>query len=203
MSDSVFPILPGLAWDIKKTPQFFTKTQRSASGLEVRLSFSGVPLWNFELAYEFLREDASFAELSDLLGFFCACGGDFDDWLFTDPSDCQAVDQQFGTGDGATKDFQLGRYFGSFFEPISNVNALTNIKMAGTETTAFTIVDGLVSFTSPPAAGAALTWNGSYYFRCRFTDPQQEYQNFASKLWELQSCSFVGRLGFRPAITLL
>ncbi|MEW6563309.1 MAG: DUF2460 domain-containing protein [Pseudomonadota bacterium] len=53
---------------------------------------------------------------------------------------------------------------------------------------------GLVTFTTPPANAAVLTWTGSYYYRCRFLQDGMEFSAFMSKLWEAKRVEFVGSL---------
>lgn len=203
MSNQVFPSLPGLSWDVVKRPEFATKVQRSVSGREFRAAFMQYPLWSFDLSYEFLRGGNLGAEMKTLAGFFLQMRGQFDSFLFTDPADSAVTDQSFGLGDGVTTQFQLVRAYGAggfaFIEPVQNVNALINVKVGGVAKTAgidFTVdANGLVTFASAPADGVPLTWTGTYYFRCRFTQDEAEFNNFMRDLWELKSLSFVGAPG--------
>ena len=50
---------------------------------------------------------------------------------------------------------------------------------------------GLVTFAAAPIAGAALTWSGSFYWRCRFVLDQLDFAKFAYRLWNLRTCKFV------------
>ena len=43
MSDVLFPELPGLEWDLTKTPTFNTKIMTSVNGREGRGTYQGVP----------------------------------------------------------------------------------------------------------------------------------------------------------------
>lgn len=53
---------------------------------------------------------------------------------------------------------------------------------------------GLVTFTTPPANAAVLTWSGSYYYRCRFLQDSMEFNKFLSGLWEAKKVEFIGSL---------
>lgn len=198
MSNVLLPTLPGLAWNTKKTPEFNTGVQRSVNLSELRASFSSTPVWNFERDYELLRDDAT-TELAQLVGFFLARYGAWDSWLFADPDDSIALLMPFGTGDGSTTAFQLKRALGVYSEAVSNIAAAPSIYKAGvlkTVTTDYAIsATGLVTFTSAPANGAALTWSGTYYFRCRFKNDMQEFEQFMSKLWDAKTVEFIGSLG--------
>lgn len=205
MSNAVFPTLPGLGWNIVRSPIFVNRRQRSVSGREVAFSYQQYPLTQFSLNYELLRDNATYPELGTLTGFYLARQGSFDSFLFTDPADQSVTDAGFGTGDGTTTQFQLVRPYGAggftYAEPVQSVNALTNIKVGGvvkTLTTDYSIdANGLVTFVAAPAAAAALTWTGTYYYRCRFTHDQADFTTFLSNYWSAKKIEFVGAVGNR------
>jgi len=83
---------------------------------------------------------------------------------------------------------------------VMNPLAVTNIKAAGAVVSGagYTIGStGLVTFTTAPASGAALTWTGTYYFRCRFTKDQIEFDGFMQDLYELKKVEMIGAPGNR------
>lgn len=196
MSNSVLINPVGLKFDNTKAPNFMTLIQESVSGKENRLGLRQYPKWVFSLSYEILRDTVAFNELETLGGFFLQMRGQLDSFLYSDPQDNAVVDQNFGTGNGSTTQFQLSRAWGGFNEPVQNVNAITNIKKAGVAVTlgsGYTISStGLVTFATAPAAGNALTWTGTFYYRCRFTQDASEYNQFMQNLWELKQLSFIG-----------
>lgn len=200
MSNYALPSLPGLAFNAIKAPAFSTKVKRSVSGMEARAAFMAYPLWNFTLVYEVLRH-GSINDLRQLMGFFLARQGQFDSFLFTDPDDNSVTDQAIGTGGGSVAAFQLARTFGygsgaTFTEPVQNVNAIANVKVAGvvkSTGTDYTVSStGLVTFVTPPSTGQAVTWSGSFYYRCRFLQDESEFNKFMQDLWELKKLQFVG-----------
>ncbi|OIR10972.1 hypothetical protein GALL_71430 [mine drainage metagenome] len=196
MSNNVFPILPGLAWNIHKRPTWKTRIQRSVGGWETRVAQQLYPIWEFELPYEFLRSAGGYSELQTLMGFYLARQGSFDNFLYTDSSDSSVTAQQFGTGDGATVAFQLSRPYGGFAEPVQNINGTPAIYVNGTLKTAGTDYNinstGLVTFTAAPANGAVLTWTGNYYYRVRFAEDNADFTNVMNNLWELKKLNFLG-----------
>jgi uncharacterized protein (TIGR02217 family) len=193
--------MAGLKWDSVKAPEFSTKVMRAVSGKELRAAYMSYPLYTFKLSYEVLRDDVANNELKTLAGFFLARQGQYDSFLFTDPSDHAVTAQSFGTGDGTTTAFQLVRAYGGFSEPVQNVNGAPSIYVNGTlktVTTHYTLSStGLVTFTAGniPTSGQALTWTGSYYFRVRFTADMAEFSQFLQNLWELKQLEFVGATG--------
>ncbi len=190
MSDLVFPTLPGLKWDIVKTPQFATAISKHVSGREVRASNYAYPLWKWEMSYEFLRETAGFAELETLAGFFLARHGAFDTFLFADPSEPNSVaGYSVGTGDGLTTSFQLTKTYAGFAEPIGYVDQTTlGVSVGGVMQASgwSLIMPNTIVFITAPAAGAAITASYTWYYRVRFADDAHDYNNFMYQLWELK-----------------
>jgi uncharacterized protein (TIGR02217 family) len=194
VSQAVFPTLAGLEWNVTRTPAWKTLIQEATSGKEARAALWSVPSWTWSLSYSKL-DAGTLAELQTLVGFFNARQGRFDTFLYTDPDDNSVTDQSFGTGNGAATQFQLVRAFGGFVEPVRDVNTLTNIKKAGVtqnNPADYTIsATGLVTFTSAPANGAALTWTGTYYWRCRFLKDSSDFTAFVKQLYENKKVEFV------------
>lgn len=199
MSNQVFPALPGLTLTQTKTPQWLTKIQTAVSGKETRAAFRSAAIYKFSLSYDILREAAAYTELQTLLGFFNARQGAFDSFLYTDPSDSSVVANSFGTGDGTTKSFQLVRTISGSIEPVMNLNGTAQIYDNGslkTVTTDYTIdSQGMVTFVVAPVAGHALTWTGSYYYRCRFIEDSIDFSKFMYQLWEVKKLEMLGCLG--------
>lgn len=193
MSNAIFPDLPGLTWDITRTPEFSTTMVTGADGGETPIANWAYPLWRWTLVYEILRDDAT-DELRTLMGFFLNRYGKADDFLFDDVTDNAVVGQQLGIGDGSTTGYQCIRAFDGFVEPVKNLKSAPTVYLNGIETTAWTISDsGLITFTAPPASGAIITADLSYYWRVRFDLDAAEFNQFAYQLWEFQECKLVSK----------
>lgn len=193
MSDAIFPTLPGLDWDVSKTPEFYTITKTSPTGLDVSAVLAAYPRWHFSLSYAFLRDDGTTTgELQQLVGFFLQRYGNVDDFLYLDPSDNTATNQVISIGDGVTKQFQLCRNYGGFVEPVYGVVSGTpKIAVDGVLTTDISISSkGLVTFNTAPAVNAVISWSGKYYYRVKFNDTSTEFNNFLYKLWEAKKVEF-------------
>lgn len=114
-------------------------------------------------------------EVAELIAFFEARGGRLAGFRFRDPTDFKscvpsgapaAGDQAIGTGDGSRKIFQLAKTYGTGPEavvrPIAKPVAGT-VKVAvagvalGAGTFAVDATTGLVTLTTAPSAGAAVT----------------------------------------------
>lgn len=200
MGNLVFPSLPGQVPGPKMTPTFKTRVQEAESGAERRATKMAYPKWRFSLDFSVLSSAVASLELQQLVGLFLACRGSWDSFLYSSPVDYAVTNMAFGTGTGVQTQFQLTRSFGAsgmtFVEPVQNVQAVSAIKVNGVTKTAgtdYTIgATGLVTFTSAPANGAALTWSGTFYYRCRFQRDEAEFNQFLQDLWEHKNCAFVG-----------
>ena len=193
----IFPVLPGLAWSVTKTPIFETRIQRAVSGRELRALDYPYPLWQFTLDFSVLRDDPAggFDELRTLLGFFLSCQGAYAEFLFRDPSDDQVTGQSIGTGDASASVFQLQRAIGGFTEPIVAPEAVSAVYFNGiVQSPAGYSVDadtGLLTFTTPPPAGLAITADFTFWFRCRFVDDRYDFENFMYRLWQVKKMTFI------------
>jgi uncharacterized protein (TIGR02217 family) len=195
MSNLVLPVLPGMTFPVVKSPNWRTIVQGASSGAETRIGLWSFPLWDWTLTYDFLRNDPANAhdELYTLLGFYNQVRGSYDSWLFSDPDDSSVTTQSFGTGNGSLTQFQLARTRGGFVEPVTNLSGAPTILVNGdVQSSGYSVsATGLVTFTSPPANGAALTWTGSFYWRCRFKEDSISPSKFVSLVWELSKLEFV------------
>lgn len=192
MSNAVFPVLPGLTWDVMKIPTWSTRVQQSVSGKEIRLATFSYPIWHFKLIYELLRDDAT-NELTTLMGFYNQRQGAFDSFLYRDPSDNGITAQLIGIGNGTTTAFQIVRAYGGFVEPIYNLNGSPSIYLNGVlQSSGYNVNStGLVTFSAAPAAAVAITATFNFYYRVRFKNDLLEFNQFMLNLWELQQCELV------------
>lgn len=194
MSNAVYPVLPGLTFPIVKRKIFSTIVQKSISGREVRVANYAAPLYVWELPYEFLHDNNphgngdSFAfALQVLSAFQAARYGQFDSFLFLDPDDNSATDEQLGVGDGSNKLFQVGHNLGGgVVEPLTDISGLS-VKLNGTPTAAYTVsATGLITFTTAPGNGVVVTASFSFWYRVVFDEDQLEWSKFSSHLHEVK-----------------
>jgi len=192
MSDAIFPDLNGLGLGIKKKPEFVTLQQTSVLGVDKTLNLRPYPRWTFTLAYEYLVDKSSADDdIQQLIGFYLNRYGKYDDWLYYDLYDNTCTKQTFGTGDGSTTVFQLCRSYGTFIEPVIGIVTKPTIYIDGTATTAFTwTTKGKITFTTAPDSDAILKWSGDFYYRCRFTEDETEFEEIVNNLWSAPSVLF-------------
>jgi uncharacterized protein (TIGR02217 family) len=221
MSNLLFPKIRGLAWEVVKNPTLSTDIQSSLAGREVRIQNFQNPIWEFTLIYEYLlndprfRDDTGSTPLEQLIGFFLARGGQFDDFLLNESDLTQRLEdsvfsgQPIGTGDGITVNFQLIRNFGGFLEACQNpANQSAKIYVNGVakvQGTDYTISLGVVTFTLAPALGAAITADFTFLHRVRFdlgtsrsnsgassgTREGIEFSNFYYNLYECKEVQLI------------
>lgn len=197
MSNTIFPALAGLAMTVSRIPMAKTIVKETPSGREYRGRLMLYPRYEYQLAFDILgdRGGAWYDGFRTLLGFFNARYGSFDSFLFDDPDDDAVTNALFATGDAATKTFQLNRDLGGFTEPVYDIKGGAQIYVAGvlkTLGTDYTISNsGAVTFTAAPAALAALTWSGGYYWRVRFKDDTAQFDKFMYQLWQLKQLSLL------------
>src|SRR5690349_10875261 len=184
MSNTLFPKIKGLAWNVVKTPTFSTEMQESLAGREVRLQNFQNPIWEYTLTYDYLlndprvRDENEQTPLETLVGFFLARGGQFDDFLLNESDltgrleDSVYSGQPIGVGDGTTKSFQIVRNFGGFLEAVQNpMNQTATVYLNGsakTQGTDYTLANGVVTFATAPGVGVNITADFIMLHRVRF-----------------------------------
>lgn len=210
MSNAIFPKLPGLTFDIKPTPTWSTVVQRAKNRTTARIQNDPYPLWLFEINFEFLRDSApqrpgrdalnpsNYSELQQLVGFYNARGGSFDNFLL-DPGmltgrkgDWEAHGAPAGTGDGTTTTFYLQRDCGGFYDLVQatvgtlvmSINGVVQLASSWTQN-----ANGSITFTSAPAAGAVVTWDGHWMYRVRFSEDKLD--GLAMFMYQLYECQKV------------
>ena len=192
MSNAIFPTLAGVTWDIEKSPEWATGVADATSGRQYTLARRLYPIWHFDLPFAVLRASGSWTEYQQLVGFHNARKGRSDDFLYFDPRDNTVAAQPFAFGDGVTRTFRLVRTLGGFPEPVGAVNTGSVIVQVAGVTTAVTFSADLsqVTFAAAPAAGAALTWSGQFYFRCRFENDKLSVKQFMQDMHSAASVKF-------------
>jgi uncharacterized protein (TIGR02217 family) len=178
--------------------RFPTAISRGATGgperrTEIVTLASGREERNTRWAHSRRRYNAGFGvksldDLHEVIRFFEERRGrlhgfrwkDHADWKSCPPQQqVSALDQPIGTGDGLATSFQLVKRYGSglrdYVRTITRPAAGTvRAAVSGIETTAFTVdaATGLVTFTTAPAAGAAITAGFAFDVPVRFDTDQ-------------------------------
>jgi len=191
----------GQAYPGIRRKQNSTVVQTSASGNEVRVANYQFPRFQWEMPFNWLSGDPAIEDFQTLLGFLESRAGAFDSFLFVDPDDCYVAAQFIGTGDGVTKNFQLQRTFGSFTQPVYEINGVianyptesppaVAVYIDGVlQSSGYTIsstdptvpaLGGLLKFTvAPPAPSTGhpriITADFAYFWRVRLLEDESEF----------------------------
>lgn len=195
---SVFPSnLPGLAWDVLKTPISSTRVQTARSGLEYRASNWSFGKYKWQLTYSCIRQNRSgLTEFQQLFGFCLGMQGMFQPFLYSDPTDNSVVNQGLGVGNSTQTVFPLVRTLGGWTDPNLVANAVTNVYLNGTPTSAYTVVQvgqygpDSISLNSAPGSGVVVSATFTYYWPVRFLQDDPEFNNFAYQFWGLKKILF-------------
>lgn len=200
MTLSVFPSnLPGLAWDVLKTPFSSTRVLTARSGLEYRAANWSYGKYKWELNYTVLRQNRNgLTELQQLMGFCLQMQGMFANFLYTDPTDNSVMQQALGTGNATQTVFPLLRTFGGWTDPNLVLNILTAVYLNGVlqNPTTYSAVQvgqyGIdsIQFNSAPGGGAQVAATFTYYFPVRFLQDDPEFTNFAYQFWAQKKLQF-------------
>lgn len=175
-----------IAFQAQGGPSFSTTINIGFSGHEQRNRNWAFALskWQIELSYK------SLDYFQAVYNFWLAVGGRADAFRFKDAKDYSATGQSIGTGDGSNKIFQLVKtytagsrtYTRNIVKPVTSsvkkfdgtscadtVKIYDNgtLKTAGTDYT-LDYTTGIVTFTTAPAAGHAITADFEFHFPARF-----------------------------------
>lgn len=183
-----FPTLPGFTFPVKKAPLWMTKPLSSVSGRRTRFPSRNIPQWKYTVNFDVLRQFSSFTEYETLVGFYNQMSGSAGLFSYTDSTDYSVTNHVFGTGDGISTKFMLLRTLGGFAEPVYVFAG--SIFLNGIVTTAYTFVNGVLTFTTPPGPGTTLTWTGTFKWLCRFDDDEIEFEQIDNSRWKLSNLVF-------------
>ena len=199
--EGAYPVYPlpssQCPYSRKRTPVWKSILQESVSGKQVAAALWTTPRWKWELQYDVIGTNTvngrNYTGYDALAGLFHQCRGQYLPFRFLDPEDCSITGQHIGTGDGSTVSFQMVRSLGGVAEPVKDVMVSPQpvVYVAGAVVTGWTIsADGVLTFTTAPAAGAAVTADFSFYWRCRFLSDELELENFADLYWSAGKVEF-------------
>lgn len=205
------PVLPNFnGFSVHKRPTFETTVRSPPSGREVTRFQMPVPLWEFELTYEVLRDQSQnqvktflsgFTEFESLSQVFVALGGQFARFYYNDLTDNSRTGQAIGVGNGTNVSFRMMRTIFSgpyaYTQPVGavNVGASVNVYINGSlqsgSTYGFDSTNRFLVFNTAPTLGAVVTADFAFYYYCRFIDDKLEFDQFDAAIrYALKSLRF-------------
>ena len=198
--DVPYPL--ALGRDATITPEFSTSVAVTASGYERRNS-----LWSdARLRFDVGPGIRSEAELGTLLGFFRARRGAARGFRLRDPSDFSSkamiaaptmTDQLIGTGNGTAASFALTKLYGQ--GAAVQLRRITRpqpgsvtVSVDGVSVSGWTLdPGGIISFTTPPAAGKLVRAGFLFDVPVRFAEDRLEISGAAFAAGEAPSVPII------------
>lgn len=188
--------LAGITFNRTKRPVFSSRVLTARSGKEQRVANWPFPKWQFELEYEFLRENTN-TEFQTLVGFFLSCFGQQLPFLYQDPFDNTVAAQVIGVGDGSTQNFRLVRAFGGFVDQIYNAS-ITNVYVGGvlqsgsawSAAASGSYGNDTVHLNSAPGSNVTVSADFTFNFVCRFLNDQYDFTQLWTAFWEQKKLDF-------------
>lgn len=176
------------------------------TGAEEIVSTQSVPRWGFDVA----EGVKSRAQANELVRFYVARGGLSNSFRFKDPLDYTSnsdgtvayavTDQNIGTGDGATKAFQLRKAYGdaaatvyrTITKPVSGrvavaVNGVAQTDPGWSYPWSVGSTTGIVTFTTAPPASESVTAGFEFDCEVRFEEALDESFLVSHDGWESHS----------------
>lgn len=200
MTIQTFPSsLPGIQFGNIKRPVFDTRVVVGNNGREQRAARRIVPRWEFELSYEFLRDNVN-NEFQTLIGFVLNQLGQLNPFYYTDPYDNTATGQVIGTGDGTTTTFRLVRnVLGSsgFIDLVYYCPTLSNVYLNGTmQSSGFSLSasanygNDSITFASAPSSGVVISADFNFAYVCRLLEDKYDFGQLWPDFYEAKKIDF-------------
>lgn len=210
----IFPALPE-GFPIRLSIVMDTTVGTTKSLREVRVANQQLPLWDIEIPFQELRDQTQnqvpyepftypvvYQQYEELCQLWLMMYGQTNVFAYDAHWDDSRSDQFIAKGDGITYVFTIIRTWGygltATSAPIGVINTVFDVEVNGvtvsplhyyTDRNKIYFVDGLGN-TYPPGNGLDITMTFSYYYLCRFTEDEQDFEEFAKNRWTVPSLKF-------------
>lgn len=158
------------ALDMKMGPVFQTTVIPLMGGYEDRNQDWQVALWRYDVSLN----NRPLTEIRAFMAHVLGRRGSANTFPLRDPLDNTLTDENIGTGDGVTTEFQIKKIYADenrpYRRPLAIVSSLV-VKVAGVtqvEETDYEQQDGWLSFTDAPTAGQAITVTCDFLIPVRY-----------------------------------
>ncbi len=174
------------------SPTFMNVIQESLAGNEQRYAQWDKCRGTGDISYGLLNSTNVAGDFRAIVAIYRAHFGSLLPFRFKDWSDYSVTDENFGTGNASETQFQLTKTYDpsyilglgagtvTYVRDITLLATTPVIKVSGvtkTVVTDYNISNGLVTFTSAPAAAAPITWTGEFDVPVRFDGPLNVIMN--------------------------
>ena len=91
-----------------------------------------------------------------------------------------------------TRTFKFSRFMGAFLEPVGWVTGVSKVFLNNVNQPSgwsLSAPNSLV-FTTAPGPGVSIAATFTYAFECRFDSDDQDFEEFMSNLWQVDSLKF-------------
>jgi hypothetical protein len=127
--DPASTVMKGLAYSVHKKPLFKTNISSASSGFEARYAMMAFPIWEYELTYEFMTDEAQTDALQTMMGFFLQMMGSGNNFLFKDPDDYESSMSLMAPYNDSTVTYLATRALGGFIEPVGQIDTDNSVSI--------------------------------------------------------------------------
>lgn len=210
----IFPNLPE-SFPIKLSIVMDTVIGTTKSLREVRVAQQQLPLWDIEIPFQELRDKTQnqtsyqpfvypteYQQFEELVQLWLMMYGRTGVFGFNCPWDNSRSEQQIASGDGVTYTFTIVRTWGSGLVatllPIGLIGEVFDVKVNGVTANPYhySVSRNEISFideygtTYPPGNLEPITMTFMFYYLCRFTEDEQDFEEFSKNRWTVPSLKF-------------
>lgn len=192
----------GMDIEISRTAKWESRVQENVAGKETRISYRTIPRWNWEVKFNFLRNNNpglaqnNTVEFANFTAFYNNRAGAFDSFQWQDPEDNSVLGQSLGVGTGVASGYQLVRSLGGFTENIFAPSTVTAVYVDSTSV-GFTVtnwgssIPGQITFsTLSPTSTQNLSADFQYYWPVHFDADTMVYERMVNRIWAIKKVSF-------------
>jgi hypothetical protein len=210
----LFPDLPE-SFPVKLSIVMDTIIGATKSLREVRIAQQALPLWDIEIPFQELRDKTQnqepfepfvyptvYQQYEELVQNWLMMYGRTGVFGFNCPWDNSRADQQIAVGDAVTTTFTIVRSWGTGLTetllPIGLIGEILEVRVnnAVVPPAHYTAVRNKIYFVDemgiayPPGLGDPITMTFTFYYLCRFTEDEQDFEEFSKNRWTVPSLKF-------------
>lgn len=159
-----FPDIRRFAWNSVKQQKWNTTVQRSASGKVRTMTNQLYPEWTITATLPAITDE----EARVLLGFVAGLKGAYEPFLWLDPEDYKAKGVGLPLVDNY---YQAVILMGAYGEPAEYIeDVAVYVDKVKQPASSYTVTNGTIVFTKPPAPTAKVTADYTYYWKVMLAD---------------------------------